>query len=460
MALDVLSDKLPPQSLEAEQAVLGAILIENNAILKCIETLVADDFYRDAHKRIYKAMIELFDHSEPIDIVTVKDHLSNKGELETVGGPMYLATLANQIATAANVRHHALIVGEKALLRALLRTGTDIASKVYEDTLEAKDLMDFAEKSIFDISERHIKSDFSPMREIIDDSFKAIQELYKNKETITGVPSGFTDIDEMTSGFQKGDLVVIGGRPSMGKTAFALNIAQYVGMVRKEPVAVFSLEMSKQQLAFRLLCSEAMIDSNKVRKGFINQQGDWTKLTQAASRLIESQIFIDDTSAVSVLEMRAKARRFKKEHGLSMLVVDYLQLMRGREKSENRVQEISDISRSLKALAKELEVPVLALSQLNRSVETRPTKDKHPTLADLRESGAIEQDADVIIFLYRPEVYNRDDQDLKGRAEIIIAKQRNGPTGIVRLTYINYCTKFVNAQSEESYLSAGEESFD
>jgi replicative DNA helicase len=439
-------EKLPPQNLEAEQSVLGAVMLENNALLKCIELISPEDFYRDSHRKIYTAMLDLFDRGEAIDLVTTTEQLTKKDNLESVGGTTYLASLAAQVPTAANIMYHARIVREKALMRSLLHSSTDIASKVYEDSDDAEELLDFAEKIIFEISDRRIKSAFVPMKDVIRDSFKMIETLYEKKEAVTGVPSGFSDLDEMTTGFQKGDLVVVGGRPSMGKTAFAMNIAQHVGMELRETVAVFSLEMSINQLVIRMLCSEAMVDSNKVRQGFINRQDDWAKLTGAAGRLSDAPIYIDDSASIGVLEMRAKARRLKMEHGLSLIVVDYLQLMRGRSNAERREQEISEISRSLKALARELDVPVIALSQLNRGVEMR--NDKRPNLSDLRESGAIEQDADVIIFLYRDEVYDKDNPNVRGLAEVLVSKQRNGPTGKVRLTFLNQYTKFADHSSE------------
>jgi replicative DNA helicase len=436
-------EKLPPQNLEAEQSVLGAILLENNALLRALELIGPEDFYRESHRKIFRAVLDLFDRNEAIDLVTITELLTRKNELEAVGGTSYLAALASQVPTAANIWYHSKIVREKALLRSLLRSSTEIAGRVYEDNHSPDELLDFAERTIFEISDRRVKTSFVHLKEVIKDSFKMIEDLYDRKEAITGVPSGFRDLDDLTTGFQKGDLVVVGGRPSMGKTAFSLNIAQHVGIELREPVAVFSLEMSKRQLALRMLCSEAMVDSNKVRKGFINKQDDWHKLTSAAGKLSEAPIYIDDTSDIGVLEMRAKARRLKMEHkGLSLIIVDYLQLMRGKGSFERREQEISDISRSLKALAKELDVPVIALSQLNRGVEQR--HDKKPTLADLRESGAIEQDADVIIFLYRDEVYNREHSDAKGVAEVMVAKQRNGPTGKVILTFLNSCTRFTD----------------
>jgi replicative DNA helicase len=444
---DLTLDKLPPQNIEAEQSVLGAILLDNNALYTAFELITQEDFYKDSNRKIFIAMTELLEKNEPIDIITLTDHLRKKDNLDAVGGTQYLTSLASMIPTSANVRFHSKIVREKSMVRGLLRSVTDIARNVYETEQDAEELIDYAEKTIFDLSEKRISQSFSVLKEVIKDSFQMIEQLYDKKETVTGVPTGFKALDELTTGLQKSDLIIIGGRPSMGKTAFSLNIAQHVGVNLHETVAVFSLEMSKEQLAFRMLCSEAMVDSNSIRKGFIKKD-DWHKLTSAAGRLAEAPIYIDDSSAISVLEMRAKARRLKVEHGLSLIIVDYLQLMRGRGKTERREQEISEISRSLKGLAKELRVPVIALSQLNRGVETR-TGTKKPTLADLRESGAIEQDADVIIFLYRDEVYNKDKDENKGKAEIIISKQRNGPTGEIPLSFLSHCTRFVDYSDRE-----------
>jgi replicative DNA helicase len=445
---DVTLDKLPPQNIEAEQSVLGAILIDNNALTAALELLTHEDFYKESHRKIFIGMSELFDRNEPIDIVTLTDHLNGKNDLDQVGGSRYLTALAMTIPTSANIRYHCRIVREKSMLRGLLRSVTDIARNVYDGELDAEELIDYAEKTIFDLSDKRIKVSFSSLKDVIKDSFQMIEQLYDKKEMVTGVPTGFASLDELTTGLQRSDLVIIGGRPSMGKTAFSLNIAQHVGVHMKEPVAIFSLEMSKEQLAFRMLCSEAMVDSNSIRKGFIRKE-DWHRLTNAAGNLASAPIFIDDSAGITVLEMRAKARRLKAEHGLSLVIVDYLQLMRGRGNAERREQEISEISRSLKGLAKELRVPVIALSQLNRGVESRT--EKKPTLADLRESGAIEQDADVIIFLYRDEVYNRKKEDNKGKAEIIVAKQRNGPTGEIPLTFISHCTRFTNFTDREYY---------
>jgi replicative DNA helicase len=441
---DVNLDRLPPQNIEAEQSILGAILISNDALPKALEILDPEDFYKQAHRKIFNVMVELFEKSEPIDMITLTDDLKRRDEMEAVGGISYLSSLVNMIPTAANVKYHSKIVREKALLRGLLRSATEIAGRVYEDNLDAEELVDYAERSIFDISDKRIKASFVTLKEVIKDSFEMIERLYDKKETVSGIPSGFRDLDDLTTGFQKGDLIVVGGRPSMGKTAFSLNVAQHVGLELKEPVAIFSLEMAKEQLAFRMLCSEAMVDSSSIRKGFIKKE-DWHKLTSAASNLTGAPIFIDDSSGINALELRAKARRLKMEHGLSLVIVDYLQLMRGRASFERREQEISDISRSLKALAKELSVPVIAVSQLNRSVEQR--RPPTPILADLRESGAIEQDADVILFLYRDEIYNKEAN--KGQAEVIIAKQRNGPTGTVNLSFISNCTRFLNRADRE-----------
>jgi len=452
--LNVHLDKLPPQNLEAEQSILGAVLIDNEALPKVLEILDPGDFYKLSHKKIFNAMTDLFDKNEPIDLITLTDQLKRKDELDAVGGLSYLSSLVDMTPTSANIRYHSKIVREKALLRGLIQSAQDISSRVYEDNLDAEDLVDYAEKAIFHISDKKIKASFVTLKDVIKDSFEMIENLYDKKDTITGVPSGFSDLDDLTTGFQKGDLIIVGGRPSMGKTAFALNVAQYVGLEVREPVAIFSLEMAKEQLAFRMLCAEALVNSNSIRKGFIKKE-DWHKLTSAASNLTGAPIFIDDSSGVTVLELRAKARRLKMEHGLSLIIVDYLQLMRGKGSFERREQEISDISRSLKGLAKELSVPVIAVSQLNRSVEQR--RPPTPILADLRESGAIEQDADVILFLYRDEIYNKDSK--KGIAEIIIAKQRNGPTGNVHLSFLSNCTRFMNMAGREFHDFAEEDVF-
>ncbi|MGE5894680.1 MAG: replicative DNA helicase [bacterium] len=447
--------KTPPSNVEAEQAVLGAILLEKEAINKALELITPDDFYQWSHRTIFSSMIDLYEKNEPIDLVTITSSLRDKGLIDKVGGASYISSLVNQVHTAANIRYHSKIIKEKSLLRNLIESASQIMARVYEAEGDPEELVDYAERMIFDISEKRINVSFTQLKSLLGDTFKTIEDLYKKKYAITGVPSGFKDLDDLTTGFQPGDLVVIGGRPSMGKTAFGLNIAQHVALNAKIPVAIFSLEMSKKQLAIRMLCSEAMVDSNKIRKGFIGKE-DWPRLTTAAGKLGEAPIFIDDSSSTSVLEMRAKARRLKKEHGLGLVLIDYLQLMRGRGNFERREQEISDISRSLKALAKELELPVIALSQLNRGVELR--RPPIPNLADLRESGAIEQDADVILFLYRDEFYNRERSEKRGVADIFIAKQRNGPTGLVELAFIANCTRFAD-KTDRYYESDEEEAY-
>ena len=455
MQTEVSLQKLPPQNIEAEQMVLGAVLIENDSFNKIIETLSAEDFYKDTHRKIFTVMLDMFETGEAIDLVTLTDALRGKVGLESVGGASYLAHLVSIVPTAANIKNHARIVREKSILRQLIHSSTDIITQSYDDTRSinsVEELLDRAEESIFKISQQKMRDAFVAVKDIVKSSFETIERLYERKEMVTGLPTGFMDLDKMTSGLQPSDLIIIAGRPSMGKTAFCLNIAAHSAMDHHKSVAVFSLEMSKEQLVLRMLCSEARVDAHKLRSGFLSES-DWPKLTMAAGRLSEAPIYIDDTAAISVLEMRAKARRLQAEHGLDLIIVDYLQLMRGRSDSDNREQEISNISRSLKALAKELKVPVIALSQLNRAVETRG-KDKRPMLADLRESGAIEQDADVIMFIYRDEVYNKcecpqDGECLCGRrgvAEVIIGKQRNGPIGIVNMTFMHRYTRFESSE--------------
>lgn len=439
---DLPISKLPPQNIEAEQSVLGAILLDNNALNKALEILNPDDFYKEAHKRIFNTILDLNERNETIDLITLTDYLKGRNELEQIGGASYLTSLVNSVPTAANVRQHSRIIHEKALLRNLIQVATEIVTQGYEGSGRVEDLLDQAESSIFGISERKIRPSFVPLKEIVKGSFETIERLYERKERITGVPSGFTDLDEITSGLQPSDLIVIAGRPSMGKTSLALGIAQYAGIEKKLITAIFSLEMSKEQLVMRMLCSEARVDAHKLRSGYLGR-ADWPKLTTAAGRLTEATIFIDDSPALSVLEMRAKARRLKAERGLDLIIVDYLQLMRGRGEADTREQEISEISRSLKALAKELHLPVVALSQLSRAVESRT--DKRPVLADLRESGAIEQDADVVIFIYRDEIYRQTDEN-KGLADIMISKQRNGPVGIRKLAFIDRYTRFENLE--------------
>jgi len=447
--------KLPPQNIEAEQAVLAGILLDNSAINRVVEVLEPDDFYKENHRRIFSAMLELSEGNEGIDLISLSERLQKKGLLESVGGASYLTDMMNSVATAANVHHHAKIVHEKAILRQLITTATDIVTQGLEDRGDAAELLDYAEKSIFGISERRTRTSFTPMKELVKRSFDVVERLSEHE--ITGVPTGFRDLDQMTSGFHPSDLIIVAGRPSMGKTAFALGIAQHVAISHRGVVGIFSLEMAKEQLGVRMLCSEARVDAQKIRSGHSGRlkSEHWNQLIHAAGKLSEAPIFIDDSASLTILEMRAKARRLKAEHNLSLIIVDYLQLVQGAVggKADNRQQEISDISRSLKALAKELSVPVIALSQLSRAVETRPEKKKRPILADLRESGAIEQDADLVLFIYREEVYDpckcpREGECIcgkrKGTAEIIIGKQRNGPIGDVLLAFIDRYTRFEN----------------
>jgi replicative DNA helicase len=433
-----------PQAADAELSLLGALLIDSEVLNKILEVLQPEDFYKVSHQKIYSAILSLFQKGEPFDVISLSNQLQSRGELEGIGGAPYLAKLAASVASGANAVHYAKIIREKAMLRHAIHVATDIVEQGFNGCEDVESFLDGAEKNIFQISERNIRQSFSPVREIVKDSFKAIEHLYENKTAVTGVSTGFKKLNELTSGFQPSDLVIIAGRPSMGKTAFALNVALNAARESGQAVAVFSLEMSKEQLVQRMLCSEARVDSSKLRGGYLRET-DWPKLTKAASTLSESALFIDDTPAISVLEMRAKTRRLKKEQKLGMVVVDYLQLMRS-DNNESREREVSDISRSLKALAKELKVPVVALSQLNRGVEAR--NEKRPQLADLRESGSIEQDADVIAFIYREEVYNRDTPD-QGTAEIIIGKQRNGPIGTVKLKFFSEYTRF--EELEEKY---------
>ena len=449
--IDPSLHKIPPQNIEAERSVLGAILLENEALNSVLEILKPGDFYSESHRKISSAILELSERNEPCDLITLSAILKDKNQLDSIGGASYLASLVDNVPSAANAAHYAKIVKEKTILRGLIGTATKIISRSYDTTgTDVENILDEAEHAIFEISENKIRPAFSSIKEIIKDSFRTIEKLYEKKELVTGVATGFIKIDELTSGFQKSDLIIIAGRPSMGKTALALNIAQHAAIEERIPAALFSLEMAKEQLAMRMLSSEAKVDSQRLRKGFLGET-DWPKLTTAAGRLSEAPIFIDDTPSITALEVKAKARRLKAENGLGLIILDYLQLMKGSRFSDSREQEISEISRSLKALAKELSVPVVALSQLNRKVEDRT--NKRPQMADLRESGAIEQDADVIVFIYRDEVYNHsEDNPERGIAEIIIGKQRNGPTGTAKLAFLEKYTTFENlASSDEGF---------
>ncbi|MBV9307793.1 MAG: replicative DNA helicase [Acidobacteriaceae bacterium] len=449
--------RVPPQNIEAEQSVLGAILLDNEAVNQALEILSVEDFYREAHREIFRAMVTLTDRNQPVDAITLTDSLRTAGVLEAIGGVGYIAELAACVPTAANVTHYARIVRERAVLRSLASVSTEIAAGAYDAPANVDEYLDEAEHKIFEISERRIRQSFHGMPELTRESLKLIERLYEKKELVTGVPTGFLDLDRLTAGLQPSDLVIIAARPSMGKTALALNIAAHAA-TECEPrvgVALFSLEMAKEQLVLRMLCSEGHVDSSKARAGYLGER-DFPKLAQAAARLSEAPIFIDDSSDTSPIVLKAKCRRLMRERNanLGLIIIDYMQLMRSARPGESREKEIAEISRSLKSLAKELKVPVIALSQLNRQVETRP--DRRPLLADLRESGAIEQDADVIAFIYRDEMYHRDSKE-PGVAEIIIAKQRNGPTGTAKLTYLSQYTRFENYADEGGMFGDAED---
>ena len=433
-------EKLPPQAIEAERAVLGGILLEPEAATRAIEVVLPETFYHPAHARIYRAMVALFVKHEPIDVMTLSEELRKSGDLESAGGIAFLTELVDSVPSAANIEHYAKIVLDKHILRQLISASSNIARECYRAETDASSILDEAEQKIFRVSESRVSQGFAHIKDILKERFEEIQRVHESRESITGLSTGFIDLDKYTAGFHPGDLVIIAGRPSMGKTSLALNIAQHVGLDEKKPVAIFSLEMSKELLVQRLLCSEAQVDAQKVRRGFTSAK-DIERLTSAAGLLSESPIFIDDTPAITTLDIRARARRLKVERDIAMIVVDYLQLARTSDRVENRQQEISLISRTMKALAKELSVPVVALSQLSRAVEARGG-DKRPLLSDLRESGAIEQDADLVLFLYRPEFYDPGDPEKEGKAELIIGKQRNGPTGTVDLIFEKQYTRF------------------
>ena len=439
--------RIPPHNLDAERAVLGAVLLEGReALPRVVEVLRPSDFYTEAHRSIYQSMLTLFDHGEPVDLLTLQEDLRRTDQLSLVGGPASLALLVEQGSVAAYLSSYTVIVRDMAVLRELIQTSTHIIGQAFEAKEDVQALVDDAERRIFGLAERRLEGSAVHVKNILNDTFKYIERLYERQEHVTGVPTGLTKLDEMTAGLQPSDLILIAGRPSMGKTAFALSIAQHVGIKMHMKVLVLSLEMSSQQLVQRMLSSEGRVDSLSVRTGRLQAQ-DWHRLTSAAGRLSEAPIFIDDSPGLSVLEVRAKARRMKAEHGLDVIVIDYLQLMRGRANLDNRQQEISEISRSLKALAKELNVPVVALSQLSRAIETRG--DNSPRLSDLRESGALEQDADVIMFLHRPSFYSKDamEEEARKTAEVHIGKQRNGPTGKIEVAFLSQYARFENLAS-------------
>ncbi len=448
MAEDLTLEKVLPHSLEAERSVLGAILLDNSTINEAIELLTADDFYREGHRRVFLKMVDLWEKSRAIDLVTLKESLADSDELERVGGPAYLASLIDGVPRSTNIEHYARIVKEKSVLRRLICASNQVVSKCYAQDEELDSVIDLAERSIFEIAEERITQGFIHIKDIAKASFKTLDQISERRGVITGVSTPFTRFNELTSGLQPSDLVVIASRPAMGKTSLSLNIAQFEGKKEDSTVGLFSMEMSREQLLIRMLCSEARVDAHKLRTGYLGEK-EWRRLGQALEALSRANIFIDDTPAISVVEMRAKARKLKLEHGLTLLIVDYLQLMQPTGQYQNRVQEISSISRALKGLAKELRVPVIALSQLSRAPDIR--KNHRPQLSDLRESGSIEQDADLVCFIYREEEYEPLKEN-EGLAELIIGKQRNGPTGMVKLVFRKEFTTFFDHSSREEEL--------
>jgi replicative DNA helicase len=439
--------RVPPHSQEAEICVLGSVLIDNRALSRALEWITPDDFYRDAHRRIFSAMISLAESGEPIDQITLMERIQGIGQLEAVGGAGAIASLVDSVPTSANVENYSRIIRDRAMLRRLIEAGQDIVESALSGTDDVDRIVDGAQRRVFEVAERRIRGSLTPTRELVRSSFVIIEQLHEKKSLVTGIPSSFKELDQLTGGFQKSDLIILAARPSMGKTSLALNIAARAAIDENHTVAIFSLEMSAMQLMLRLLCSEARVDAQRIRRGFLSEK-EWPKLTTAAGKISEASLYIDDSASLTVTELKAKARRLKSEKGLDMIVVDYLQLMQGRKDAERRDLEIGDISRSLKSLAKELDVPVLALSQLRRAVDDRQGK-KIPQLSDLRESGSIEQDADVVLFIYREEMYRRgrDDKpspEIEGVAEIIIGKQRNGPVGEIKLAFLKQYATFEN----------------
>jgi len=438
---EVWNDRTPPHNIEAEQAVLGAVFLEPEAMSTASEYLLPEDFYRASHQRIFEVMMTLADKGEPIDLVTVTSALSNNKVLEEVGGVSYLTDVANSVPTAANITYYTKIVSEKSTLRSLIRTATNIVTTGYSEEEDLEDVLNSAEKDILEVSQRKNSSAFKSIKDVLIDVYDNIEQLHNQEGGVTGIPTGYRDLDNITSGFQRNDLIIIAARPSMGKTAFALNIAQNVAVHTEENVAIFSLEMGADQLVSRMLCAEGNIDAQRLRTGHMEAE-DWNKLTMAMGSLSNAGIYIDDTPGIRVSEIRSKCRRLKQEHGLGMILIDYLQLIQGSANSkENRQQEVSEISRSLKGLARELNVPLIALSQLSRGVESR--QDKRPMMSDLRESGSIEQDADIVGFLYRDDYYDQESEN-QNIIEIIISKQRNGPVGNVELAFVKEYNKFVD----------------
>lgn len=444
----VVSEKLPPQSVEAEASVLGAALFDPDAVGKLVEILRPEHFYSETHQKIFTAMFDLFDKGSPVDLITVTEKLKVNADLEAIGGATYLSELTSSVSTSAHVMQHARLIKEKYFLRSLITVSTQIIEEAYDPSGDAITVLDEAEKLIFQVSGQKVEGGISSMKDLIKDSIETIDRLYQRKELVTGISTGFHKLDEMTAGLHKSDLVIVAGRPSMGKSAFALSMCEHIAVENKVPIAFFSLEMSKEQLAQRLLCARARVNAQNVRTGFLSSQ-DWPKLTSAAGKLSESPIYIDDTAGMTAFEIRAKARRLKSKYGIQLIVIDYLQLMHSGTRIESRQQEISEISRRLKGLARELSVPVIAISQLSRAVESR--QDKKPQLSDLRESGSIEQDADLVILLMREEYYNPTEEN-RGKAEVIIGKQRNGPVGSIQVAFLKELARFENLSRREPDL--------
>lgn len=432
--------KVPPHNLEAEESVLGACLISREAIANVLEVVSAEDFYKPANAEIFGAMLDLYGRGEPVDAITLADELRRRDTLDSLGGKAYLHTLVSSVPTAGSATHYARIVGEHAVLRRLIQASQEISELAFSLPDDIEDAVDRAENLVYQVSQRRITEDFSPLRDLLTENMEMVEKLYERGSTITGLSTGFHELDNITAGFQPANLIIVAARPSQGKSSLSLSIAQHVAVNENTPVVIFSLEMSKMELVQRLMCAEARVDSNRLRRGAL-QDSDWPKLSHALGRLAEAPIFIDDTASVTIMEIRAKCRRLASKYGLGLVIVDYLQLMSSMRRSENRVQEVSEVSRSLKILARELNVPVLAVSQLSRNVEYRA--DKRPMLADLRESGSLEQDSDVVLFIYRDEVYNTDSPQ-RGIAEIHVAKHRNGPIGKIDLAFLEHYTKFAN----------------
>ncbi len=445
---DISLEKTLPSNLEAERSILGAILLDDKAVLTVFETLKPQDFYLDSHRRVFERMLQLMNNSRPIDLVTLKDELQRTNELESVGGAAYLASLTDGLPRAMNIEYYAEIVKEKSTLRRLIQISNETMARSYQDEEPAQDILQSMEKAIFDIASQQFHTGFSSITPVVSDVFKQIEELSNRKAPVTGLETGFVDLDRLTAGMHPSDLIIVAARPGLGKTSLCLNIAEHVAIRKQKTVGIFSLEMSKEQLVKRLLCSEARIDAHRINTGYLNKE-DWHRLSRASGDLSETRIFIDDSASVSVAELRSKSRRLALEHGLDLIVVDYLQLMSGStQRYENRTQEISQISRGLKGIAKELGVPLIAVSQLSRAIESRTGEHRRPQLSDLRESGSIEQDADVVLFIYREDMINPTEEN-NGLAELIIGKQRNGPTGTVQLAFSKQFTKFDSLYQEQ-----------